>query len=166
MAVETKEKYALSLTWRIIIATAVTMALGALGGTVTRDAMPIWYDSLNKPAFQPPNWIFGPVWTVLYAMMGIAAGIVWGAKQARFRKGQALGAYSVQLGLNIAWSLIFFGFRSPKIALVEMVILWIAIVVTLQLFYKINKAAGLLLVPYLLWVTFAAVLNAAIVALN
>ncbi len=166
MAGDTKEKYALSVTWRIIIATLVAMGLGALGGTVTSESIPTWYASLNKPFFQPPNWLFGPVWTVLYALMGIAAGIVWSAKDVRYKKGQALGAYSVQLGLNIAWSLIFFGFRSPKFALVEIVILWIAIIATLQLFYRINKAAGILLVPYLAWVTFAAVLNAAIVALN
>jgi tryptophan-rich sensory protein len=166
MAGEITAQRTLSTTWRIVLCIVVTMLLGASGGIITETGTGTWYDALNKPSFQPPDWLFGPVWTTLFFLMGLAAGMVWSAKTANYRKGQALGAYSVQLGLNIAWSLIFFGFESPKLALIEIVILWIAILVTLQLFYKINKTAGLLLVPYLLWVTFATVLNAAIVLLN
>jgi translocator protein len=156
-----------SRTWRIVIITVLTMILGGLGGTVTGDAMPEWYDSLRKPSFQPPGWLFGPVWTLLYALMGIAAGRIWGAPGAgSAARGRALGTYSVQLALNVAWSLLFFGFRSPGAALVEIIVLWIAIISTIRRFHSIDKPAAWLLLPYLLWVSFATVLNAAIVVMN
>jgi translocator protein len=144
---------------------AASFAVAAIGGTFTSAAMPEWYMSLEKPAFNPPSWIFGPVWTALYIMMAVAAWLVWrssGLKDASL----ALTLYAVQLGLNLAWSGIFFALRSPGWALVEIVALWAAILATMILFFRHSRMAGWLFAPYLLWVSFATVLNAAIWRLN
>jgi translocator protein len=124
-----------------------------------------WYASLEQPAWAPPDWVFGPVWTALYATMGVAAWLVWrtwGFTGARL----ALGLYVVQLVLNGMWSWIFFGLQRPGLALVEILALWVAIVATTVAFWRIRRPAGLLLLPYLAWVAFAALLNAAIWRLN
>jgi translocator protein len=124
-----------------------------------------WYDALIKPAWNPPDWVFGPVWTLLYTMMGIAAWIVW--KQYGFHGAWlALGAFLVQLFLNGLWSFIFFGMQEPGWAFFEIILLFAAILITTVLFFKKNKIAGWLMVPYLLWVGFAATLNGAIWVLN
>jgi translocator protein len=121
--------------------------------------------SLEKPAFNPPSWVFGPVWTVLYAMMAVAAWLVW--REAGFGGATAaLSLFFVQLALNLAWSGIFFGLRQPGWALVEIAVLWAAILATMILFFRHSTLAGWLLVPYLLWVSFASVLNAALWRLN
>jgi translocator protein len=144
---------------------AASFAVAAIGGTFTSAGMPEWYMSLEKPAFNPPSWVFGPVWTALYIMMAVAAWLVW--KASGFRgAATALTLYFVQLALNLAWSGIFFGLRAPGWALVEIVALWIAILATIVLFFRHSRVAGWLMVPYLLWVSFAAVLNAAIWSLN
>lgn len=114
-----------------------------------------WYASLNKPSWNPPGWIFGPVWTLLYLMMATAAWLVW--KRAGW--GKALGFYGVQLALNAAWTPLFFGAKQPGWALVDIIVMWVAILVTMVVFFRVSKAAGWLMVPYFAWVSFAMVLN-------
>lgn len=144
---------------------AASFVVAAIGGMLTSAGMPEWYMSLEKPAFNPPSWIFGPVWTALYITMAVAAWLVW--KSSGFRgAGPALSLYFVQLGLNLAWSGVFFALRSPGWALVEIAALWLAIAGTILLFFRHSAAAGWLMVPYLVWVSFAALLNAAIWRLN
>jgi translocator protein len=123
-----------------------------------------WYEGLEKPAFNPPGWVFGPVWTVLYILMGVAAWLVWERYGDRARA--ALTLFVVQLAFNAAWSALFFGLQSPGIAFAEILILWGLIVATLLAFWRLRRPAGLLLLPYLAWVSFAAVLNFALWRLN
>ncbi len=135
-----------------------------LGSLFTMVSLGSWYTALVKPSWNPPSWVFGPVWTVLYAMMAVAGWLVW-------RKGGpaswlALRWFAVQLVLNVGWSAVFFGLQMPGLAFVEIVILWVAIAATLKTFWQASRPAGILLVPYLLWVIFAAVLNFAIWRLN
>jgi benzodiazapine receptor len=121
-----------------------------------------WYSALGKPAWTPPGWVFGPVWTLLYVTMGVAAWLVW----ARAGWGWPLLPFVVQLVLNGAWTWLFFGLRSPELALLDIVALWVMILVTLIVFWRVHPVAGGLLLPYLAWVTFAGALNAAIWHLN
>ncbi len=141
----------------------LTLVVGAIGGLSTAEAIPTWFAALNKPSFNPPNWVFGPVWTTLYIMIAVAAWRVW-LVEGFDRKW--LLPYLVQLGLNLGWSLIFFGARRPDLALIEIVLLWISIVVTLVVFRRIDRGAGWLLAPYLAWLSFATILNGAIWWLN
>ena len=137
----------------------------AIGGTATSRSVRDWYPTLTKPAWNPPAWLFGPVWTVLYIAMAVAAWLVWrkaGWGGARL----ALTLFIVQLTLNAAWSIIFFGLRNPGAAFVEVVVLWAAILGTLVLFWQVSVPAGMLFIPYLAWVSFATVLNFAIWRLN
>ncbi len=151
---------------KIVLVVVLSVTLGYLSGMVTRDSINTWYPTLEKPVFNPPNWIFAPVWTLLYAMMGIAAGLVWtnGSDEQTTKK--ALGFFAVQFGLNALWSYLFFGLQNPLLALSEIILLWLLILETYTIFKKINKTAGLLLLPYLAWVSFAALLNASIWWLN
>ncbi len=135
------------------------LAVGSGAGYLTAQSVVTWFPTLVKPSFNPPSWLFAPVWTTLYIMMAVAAWLVW------LRKGSLILFY-VQLALNFAWSLLFFGLHSPAMALVDIVALWIAIFLTLVSFWKIDRRAGWLLVPYLAWVSFASVLNASIWWLN
>lgn len=151
---------------KITIAVIVCLAIGGLSGFATTDAISGWYATINKPSFNPPNWIFGPVWTLLYIMMGIAAGLVWKAGWERQDVKTALGIFTVQLLLNGLWSLIFFAWESPMWALVEILVLLAFIILTIIRFKPINATAAYLLIPYLLWVSFATVLNASIWWLN
>lgn len=137
----------------------------ALGSWATTPELPGWYASLRKPSFNPPNWVFGPVWTVLFALMAVAAWLVW--KRAGWGGGRAaLGAFLVQLGLNTLWSWLFFGRHAIGAAAVEIVILWLAILATAVLFARVDRRAGWMLAPYLAWVGYATVLNIAIWRLN
>ncbi len=152
--------------WLVLVGfLAVTFGVSAVGGIFTSMGMPDWYMGLEKPAFNPPSWVFGPVWTILYAMMAVAAWLVWRASGFQGAR-PALAMFFVQLALNLAWSGIFFGLQAPGWALVEIIILWAAILVTMILFFRHSTVAGWLMAPYLLWVTFAAVLNGAIWWLN
>ncbi|TVQ32017.1 MAG: tryptophan-rich sensory protein [Phycisphaeraceae bacterium] len=139
----------------------------AIGSLATASSVGTWYAGIEKPAWTPPGWVFGPVWTVLYIMMGAAAWLVWreGALRDKATAG-ALTAFGVQLGLNIAWSFIFFGARSPGWAFAEILALLAAIGVTTALFARISTAASALMAPYLVWVVFASVLNFAIWRMN
>jgi tryptophan-rich sensory protein len=144
---------------------AASAAVAAIGGRWTASSVEAWYPTLLKPAWTPPAWLFGPVWTVLYALMALAAWRVWLAGGWAANR-PALSLYAVQLLLNLAWSGIFFGLRAPGWALIEIEVLWLAIALTTWLFFRRDEAAGWLMLPYLLWVTYAAALNAAISALN
>ncbi len=150
----------------LVIDLIVSFLPGAVGSIFTAPAISSWYAGLVKPAFNPPDWIFGPVWTLLYLMMGIALFLVVRDGFSDRRVRIAAGVFLVQLVLNGLWSYIFFGLRSPGWALTEIGVLWISIAASLVLFSRVSKAAGILLIPYLGWVTFAAVLNGAIVSLN
>lgn len=122
-----------------------------------------WYEYISKPAFSPPNWVFGPVWTTLYLLMGISLYIVWNSKA---KKKNAITWYGVQLFLNAIWTPIFFGLQNPTLAFIDILLLWTAILITIISFSKISKNAAYLMIPYILWVSFAAILNLAIIMLN
>jgi tryptophan-rich sensory protein len=144
----------------------VCLVAGGIGSLFTIQSIPTWYAGLQKPVFSPPNWVFGPVWTALYVMMGVSAYIIYrkGGRKEEVRA--ALWIFGVQLVLNTLWSVLFFGLRSPPYGLIGIAALWIAIAATLIRFYRISKPAGFLLIPYLFWVTFAGFLNLAIMLLN
>jgi tryptophan-rich sensory protein len=149
------------------LAVIVIICFGAagLGGLVTAPNIPNWYADLAKPTWNPPDWIFGPVWSCLYLMMAVSAWLVW--RQGGFVEAKLpLVLFAVQLGLNSLWSILFFGLHSPGLAVIEIILLWIAILATLVTFWKRSTWAGGLLVPYLAWVSFAAVLNVAIWRMN
>jgi benzodiazapine receptor len=141
---------------------ALCLAAGALGAAVTAPAIPTWYAALAKPSFNPPNWIFAPVWTTLYVLMAIAAWLVWRRGNAR----TPLALFVLQLVLNSAWSLLFFGLHRVDLALIDIVLLLAAIVATALSFRPRSAVAALLLMPYLAWVSFATVLNFAIWRIN
>ena len=150
---------------KLIISVVGCELVGILGTPFTISAIPAWYATLNKPVFAPPNWIFGPVWTLLYFLMGISFYLIW--KQGWKKKIRAAGMFFLaQLGLNFIWSPIFFGLRAPLLGLIVIVTMWVLIVMTMKRFYPLSRLAFYLLVPYLLWVSFATLLNVAIVVLN
>lgn len=149
----------------LVVFLVLSFAAAAVGGLSAAGGTNEWYASIERPSWTPPDWLFGPVWTVLYAAIGVAAWLVW-RRRGEFDVTPALAAWGVQLALNAAWTGLFFGLRRPGIAFVEIVVLVVAVAVTTVLFARISTAAGLLLVPYLLWVCFAAVLNGAIWYLN
>ncbi len=149
----------------LIISILIAEAAGIIGSVFTTSAIGTWYQTLNKPSFNPPNWLFGPVWITLYALMGIAAWLVWKTKKTKKRK-TALKFYAAQLVANSLWSILFFGLKNPLLALIEIGVLWVLILITTKKFYQLNKTAGALMFPYLAWVSFATILNFAIVSLN
>ena len=141
------------------------LAVSSAGGAITATSVDTWYQTLEKPSFNPPDWVFAPVWTALYILMGLAAWRIW-----RFRSiantVKALSIFGVQLGLNLSWSILFFGLQRIDLALIEIFILLAIIVLNAILFWRIDRLAGLIFVPYVLWVTFATILNASIWLLN
>lgn len=150
----------------MISAIVVCQLAGVIGSIFTISSIPTWYAGLEKPFFAPPNWLFGPVWLSLYTLMGISLYLVW-SRGADTRRGSlALTVFGVQLVLNALWSVLFFGLRSPILGLVEIAALWIMIAATIVLFYRVSRAAALLLIPYIAWVTIAAALNGFIWSLN
>ena len=148
----------------LVVSLLIVFAIASLGGFLTNLSVDTWYPSLAKPSWTPSGAAIGTVWTILYTLMGIAAWIVWrggaGVRQL------PLAIYAVQLLLNAGWSALFFGLRSPGLALFEIGVLWIAILLTVAAFWKISRPAGALMAPYLIWVSFAGVLNAMIWAVN
>lgn len=151
---------------KLVISVVGCELVGILGAVFTADAIPNWYATLDKPFFAPPNWVFGPVWTLLYFMMGVSFYLLW--KQGwQKKKVKLAGQYFLaQLALNFIWSPIFFGLRAPELALVVIIAMWALIVLTIRQLLPLSRPAAWLLVPYLLWVSFATLLNAAIAVLN
>jgi tryptophan-rich sensory protein len=139
------------------------LAVGGIGGGASASGIDGWYRTLAKPGWNPPDWVFGPVWTVLYVMMAVAAWLVW---KTGDRVRPALVLFFVQLALNLAWTFIFFTAQSPGLALIEIAFLWLAVLLTMLAFFGRQSTAGWLFVPYLAWVSFAAALNFAIWWMN
>lgn len=149
---------------KLIISILLPFLASAIGGFFTAGSVSTWYAALQKPSFNPPGWVFSPVWTTLYLLMGIALYLVWTAKAKN--KILAFTAFGIQLFLNALWSVLFFGLQKPLFAFIEIIFLWVAILLTIIYFYRINKISAYLLMPYILWVSFAAVLNFFIFYLN
>ncbi len=148
------------------VALGIPLVMGGLGGIATASSVSTWYKKLDKPGWNPPDWVFGPVWTLLYLLMGAASWLVW-RRSGRKEQGRgALNLYGVQLVLNLLWSVIFFGLRRLDWAAAEIGLLWAAILGTVQRFYAVEPAAGLMLIPYQVWTTFAAVLNRTVWRMN
>ncbi len=147
------------------VSIVIALAVGGIGGLATASSVTTWYAGLIKPPFNPPNAVFGPVWTTLYVLMALAAWRVWRAGPAGARR-PGLILYAVQLALNLAWSLIFFGLRQPAIALAEVALLLAAVVATGVAFWRTDRSAGLMMIPYVAWVAFASALNFEIWRLN
>jgi len=150
----------------VLASILLCQAAGLIGSVFTTPAIPTWYASLKKPFFTPPSWIFAPVWVTLFTLMGISLYIVWkkGLGRRELRRGVSL--FGVQLALNVLWSVVFFGMHSPLYGLIIIVLLWAVLLATVIAFYRISKPAGMLLIPYFLWGSFASVLNLAILILN
>lgn len=151
---------------KLIITVAIPLLAGSIGSFFTIPAIPTWYATLVKPALNPPAWVFGPAWTTLYVLMGIAAFLVWNKGFDRRDVRKALGVFLFQLVLNALWSIIFFGLHNPRGAFIDLVVMWFMIVWVMVLFYKISKPALWLLLPYIFWVSFAGYLNFSIWMLN
>ncbi|MBX2992933.1 MAG: tryptophan-rich sensory protein [Bacteroidetes bacterium] len=151
---------------RLIASIVLCQSAGIVAAILTAQSVQTWYPTLLKPSFNPPNWLFGPVWITLYFMMGISLYLVWQRSGTGQNIKTAVLFFVTQLVLNAAWSLIFFGLQSPFWAFVEIVALWVAILITIILFREISRTASYLLVPYILWVTYAAILNFTIWRLN
>lgn len=148
-----------------IISILIAESAGIIGSFFTASSVKTWYTVINKPSWNPPSWVFGPVWITLYAMMGIAAGLVWNKRslpEARI----ALWFYGIQLVLNALWSILFFGLKNPGLAFVEIIVMLVLIIITTVLFWRINTWAGVLMIPYIAWVSFASFLNFNIWRLN
>jgi len=156
---------------RLITSLALPQLAGIIGSLFTASAISTWYATLQRPSFSPPNWLFGPVWIILYILMGISAYLVWSA-YAKASAGQsrklktALWLFWVHLVFNASWSIIFFGLRNPSLAFINIIIIWLLIIILMIKFWPINKWASYLLIPYLLWVSFASALNYFIWYLN
>jgi benzodiazapine receptor len=144
----------------LVLSFLLCFLAAGLGSLFTMVSLESWYAGLAKPSWNPPNWIFGPVWTALYAMMAVAGWLVWRRGEPQSRP--ALRWFAIQLVLNVAWSAVFFGLQLPGLAFFEILLLWVAIAATLLTSWRVSRAAGILLVPYLLWVSFAVALNFAI----
>lgn len=154
---------------RLIVKLAISLILpllvGYVAGMFTAEAIPGWYTTLKQPSFNPPNWVFAPVWTILYVAMGISLYWIWKIAPSKQRN-NALLIFTIQLALNFLWSFFFFYFKNIGLALVDILILWIFIVITIIQFYKLKPVAAYANLPYLLWVSFATVLNMAYYLLN
>lgn len=153
-------------TLRLVISIIACQCAGVVGAVFTTKAIPTWYAGLRKPPFTPPSWVFGPAWVTLYLLMAIAAFLVWRKGLDKPQVKWALVTFLVQLVLNALWSVVFFGLESPLAGVVVIVGLWIVILFTITRFFRISTAAGALLLPYILWVSFAAVLNVSVWLLN
>ena len=149
---------------KLVISLIIPFIASLIGSLFTSSEISTWYLTLTKPSFNPPNWIFGPVWTVLYLLMGISLYFIW-INKSKLKK-IAITVFGVQLGLNALWSILFFGLKQPLLAFIEIIFLWFTILLTIIYFYRIDKKSAYLLIPYIAWVTFAAVLNFSIAMLN
>jgi tryptophan-rich sensory protein len=150
---------------KLIVALVLPLSIGAFAGMFTSEAIPGWYATLNRPSFNPPNWLFGPVWTTLYLLMGISFYMIWKQEKSKERD-LALLFFFIQLALNFAWSFIFFYFNKIGFAFAEIVLLWLSIVLMMIRFYKIKPITAYINIPYLLWGSFASMLNLSYYLLN
>jgi len=151
---------------KLVASIILCQLAGLIGSIFTTPAIPTWYESLKKPFFSPPNWIFGPVWVSLYLLMGISLFVIWQRRENNPQAKKGLILFFIQLILNAFWSVAFFGLRSPLLGLIDIVLLWIAILLTIKSFFGISKTAALLILPYILWVSFAVLLNFSLWILN
>lgn len=156
----------LSSVWKFIIAIILCEGIGISSGLLASANNNIWFDTLNKPTWNPPAYLFGPVWTTLYLLMGISLGIVWNNKATEINKRNAYFLFALQLFLNFLWSIFFFNFHSPALALVDIILMVVTIIFTIFCFSNFSKSAAWLLVPYIAWVSFAMILNFTIWNLN
>jgi tryptophan-rich sensory protein len=152
--------------FKLVVSLILCQFAGFVGSLFTSPAIPSWYAYLEKPSFTPPNWLFSPVWITLFVFMGISLYLLWHRSSADKGRNKALIYFSVQLSLNVLWSVIFFGLRHPFLALIEIILLWVAILLSIIYSFRVSKTAGVLLIPYIFWVSFAAVLNFSIWNLN
>ncbi len=144
---------------KLIISIVFVQLAGIIGSFFTAPAIPAWYNNLIKPSIAPPSWVFAPVWTTLFLLMGISFFLIWKMGLNKKEVRIALIVFIIQLSLNVLWSVIFFGYRNPGLAFIEIIFLWIAIVINIFVFYRLSKLSAWLLIPYLLWVSFASYLN-------
>ena len=151
---------------KLVISIIACQCAGFIGSLFTTAAISTWYATLQKPPFTPPNWLFAPAWATLYLLMGISAFIIWRRGLDNPQVKRALFLFVIQLVLNTLWSVVFFGFESPLYGVIVIAALWVAILFTILKFFKVSSVAAVLLLPYILWVTFAAVLNVSIWVLN
>lgn len=151
---------------KLVVLILICEGIGILGSVFTFTEITTWYASLNKPLFSPPNWVFGPVWTTLYALMGVSIFLILETKIKKQEKNSLIFLFSLQLFLNFLWTIIFFGFHLPLGAFIEIIFLWLSILLLIVKFYKHSKLASFLLIPYLLWVSFASLLNLFVAVLN
>ena len=151
---------------KLIISIIIVFLAGAVGTIYTLPQITTWYAALTKPSWTPPNWVFGPIWSILYVLMGISLFLVWREGLERKDVKVAILVFAVQLAINVIWSLVFFGGHNIFGGLILIIILWIAILANIIVFYRISKAAGLILLPYLIWVTIASYLNYTVLLLN
>jgi tryptophan-rich sensory protein len=156
----------LKLILKLVACIALCEGAGLIGAIFTTPAISTWYATLKKPSFQPPNWLFAPAWTLLFLLMGIALYLIWNKGLPFAQVRTAVIFFAIQLALNILWSVLFFGAKLPLAGLIEIALLWVAILLTILRFWPLSRPAGILLLPYILWVSFATALNAAIVLLN
>lgn len=150
---------------KLVVSILLPLGFGAIAGIFTAQAIPNWYQTLNRPSFNPPNWIFGPVWTLLYILMGISLYLIW-KQDASKERNIAITVFAINLLLNFGWSFLFFYFHKIGFALIEIIFMWLSIIIMLFLFYKIKPIAAFINIPYLLWVSFATVLNFSYYLLN
>jgi benzodiazapine receptor len=150
---------------QIIVSILIAQAAGLIGSLATADSLSNWYIDLVKPSWHPPNWLFGPVWTMLYTLMGIAAYLIWKQRDLPQAK-TALWIYGIHLVFNGLWSFLFFGFKNPGLAFAEIIVLLTLIMITTIIFWRINSWAGIMMIPYIIWVSFATYLNFTLWQLN
>ncbi len=155
----------MSKTLKLIIAIFLPMVVGGFSGFLTANSINGWYSTLQQPSFNPPNWVFGPVWTTLYLIMGISLYRIWVLPVSEERN-KAIGIFALQMTLNFFWSLIFFKWHLIGLALAEIIVMWTIIATMIHHFRKLDAAAGYMNIPYLLWVSFASILNGAYYFLN
>ena len=153
-------------TWKYIIAILLCEGAGIISGLLASANSNVWFDSLNTPSWNPPAYLFAPVWTTLYLLMGISLGIIWNHKTTELNKRSAYSLFGLQLFLNFWWSILFFKFHSPALALLDILLMDVVIIITIVTFSKFSKVAAWLLVPYIAWVSFATLLNFSIWNLN
>ena len=151
---------------RPLLCASICLIIGGGSGFLTADSISTWYIDINKPFFNPPNWVFGPVWTTLYTIMGISVGLIWNTGIQSKNTKKALWVFAIHVLLNGLWSILFFGLKNPELAFIEIVLLLASIIYYTQIFYRIRPLTAWLQIPYIFWVSFASILNGSIAWLN